>query len=195
MAVTAATPGTPAGRQAIIEAVVRVAARSGFDGLTYRAVAQEAGVTHGLVRHHFGSLDAAVHEAVEWVVDEAIERSPLRTTDSIDDFATQLSEVIGRDRDQAVFQHGLVFWAQTRPELLAEVRRFQRRYTDAIARSLAAIGFGEPELLARTVFAMLNGFVLHQLTYGDPKETDEHVAVLHDLLRRRLRSERASRRR
>ncbi|WP_416979825.1 TetR family transcriptional regulator [Streptomyces sp. T028] len=42
------------GRDALLIAAVRVVARDGLRKLTYRAVAAEAGVTHGLVAHHFG---------------------------------------------------------------------------------------------------------------------------------------------
>jgi AcrR family transcriptional regulator len=47
-------PARGDGRRALLEAVVRVVARHGLDALTYRAVAKEAGVTHGLVSYHFG---------------------------------------------------------------------------------------------------------------------------------------------
>lgn len=48
------------GREALLNAAVRVVARGGLRKLTYRAVAEEAGVTHGLVVHHFGSRDALI---------------------------------------------------------------------------------------------------------------------------------------
>src|SRR3954469_5294473 len=57
-------PGHGERRAALLSAAVRVLDRDGMRGLTYRAVAQEAGVSHGLVRHHFGSRDALIHEAV-----------------------------------------------------------------------------------------------------------------------------------
>src|SRR5438132_3593131 len=52
------------GRQALLDAAVQVVGRSGLRGLTYRAVAAEAGVTQGLVAHHFGSRDRLIHEAL-----------------------------------------------------------------------------------------------------------------------------------
>ena len=47
-------PGYGEGRDALLTATVRVVARRGLRNLTYRAVAEEAGVTHGLVAHYFG---------------------------------------------------------------------------------------------------------------------------------------------
>ncbi|MGK4578743.1 TetR family transcriptional regulator [Kitasatospora sp. HPMI-4] len=45
------------GREALLAAAVRVVARGGLRNLTYRAAAKEAGVTHGLVVHHFGAAE------------------------------------------------------------------------------------------------------------------------------------------
>ncbi len=47
-------------RLSLIEACARVLARAGAAGTSVRAVAQEAGVSPGLVGHYFGSIDAAV---------------------------------------------------------------------------------------------------------------------------------------
>ena len=47
-------------RLSLIEACARVLARAGAAGTSVRAVAQEAGVSPGLVGHYFGGIDAAV---------------------------------------------------------------------------------------------------------------------------------------
>jgi AcrR family transcriptional regulator len=178
---------TPAGdpaatRQAIIEAVVRLAGRDGFDALTYRAVAQEAGVSHGLVRYHFGSLDAAVDEALHWTVDEAIARSPLTGSDDLDSFAASLSRLVAESPEHVAFQWGLVLHAQRRPEVIDAIREFQDRYVTEIQAQLERFGFPSERTLARTVFAALNGIVLAQLVSGDPAETDAEIAVLREML-------------
>ena len=52
------------GREALLEATVRVVARAGLRKVTNRVVAEEAGVTHGLVSHHFGTRDALLRETL-----------------------------------------------------------------------------------------------------------------------------------
>lgn len=47
-------------RLSLIAACARVLARAGAAGTSVRAVAQEAGVSAGLVGHYFGGIDAAV---------------------------------------------------------------------------------------------------------------------------------------
>ncbi len=60
------------GRAALLAAVVRIVAERGLRNLTYRAVAKEAGVTHGLVTHHFGTRDALIHAALEYSLETSI---------------------------------------------------------------------------------------------------------------------------
>ena len=47
-------------RLSLIEATTRVLARSGAAAASVRAIAAEAGVSPGLVTHHFGSVDALI---------------------------------------------------------------------------------------------------------------------------------------
>jgi TetR/AcrR family transcriptional repressor of bet genes len=47
-------------RRSLIEATTRVLARDGAAGASVRAIAKEAGVSPGLVTHHFGSVDALI---------------------------------------------------------------------------------------------------------------------------------------
>ncbi|TGX49673.1 TetR family transcriptional regulator [Sphingomonas gei] len=47
-------------RLSLIEATARVLARGGANGASVRAIATEAGVSPGLVAHHFGGVDALI---------------------------------------------------------------------------------------------------------------------------------------
>src|SRR4030081_668028 len=49
-------------RDALLEAAERVLERDGLQGLTLRAVAREAGVSHAAATHHFGDLTGLVSE-------------------------------------------------------------------------------------------------------------------------------------
>jgi len=49
-------------RDALLEAAERVLEREGLPGLTLRAVAREAGVSHAAPTHHFGDLTGLVSE-------------------------------------------------------------------------------------------------------------------------------------
>src|SRR5262249_15828713 len=49
-------------RDALLEAAERVLERDGLSGLTLRAVAREAGVSHAAPTHHFGDLTGLLSE-------------------------------------------------------------------------------------------------------------------------------------
>jgi AcrR family transcriptional regulator len=57
-------------RQRIVQSAQTLFAARGFDGVSLRDIAEHSGVTHGLIRHHFGSkediwravVDTAFHE-------------------------------------------------------------------------------------------------------------------------------------
>jgi len=67
--VRAAVRDGPSTRQRILQAALKAFARHGFDGVSLRTIADEAGVNHQLIGHHFGSKqdlwDAALDSRVE----------------------------------------------------------------------------------------------------------------------------------
>jgi AcrR family transcriptional regulator len=174
-----------AGREALLNAAVRVVARGGLRKLTYRAVAEEAGVTHGLVVHHFGSRDALIEEALAHTVRTSLNISALETgTGKVADFSAGLSDMVTSDPDTQAFQYELLLEARRRPELLGHVRGLYDEYFDATGRELSRIvPSGADAGLTRLVFAALDGLVLHQLVFDEPETTEAALTRLRSLLR------------
>jgi AcrR family transcriptional regulator len=56
-------------REQILKSAFEVARRDGIAGLTVRAVAAEAQVSHGLVLFHFQRKNRLVHELLDWLID------------------------------------------------------------------------------------------------------------------------------
>lgn len=52
-------------RLQIVEATLRVMARTGFDGASVQAIAAEAGLAAGLLHHHFGSKAEVLHALLD----------------------------------------------------------------------------------------------------------------------------------
>jgi len=52
-------------RSQIVEATLRVMARTGFDGASVQAIAAEAGLAAGLLHHHFGSKAEILHALLD----------------------------------------------------------------------------------------------------------------------------------
>lgn len=174
------------GRVALLDAAVRVVARGGLRKLTYRAVAEEAGVTHGLVVHHFGSRDVLIEEAVGHAIRSSLSVSALDTgAGTAEDFAAGLGSMVEDGPDLQAFQYELLLEARRTPELLPHLRALYEEYFDAAHHDLSRIlsrpvGRG----LSRLVFAALEGLVLHQLVFGEREVTEEALCELRGLLRR-----------
>jgi AcrR family transcriptional regulator len=173
-----------AGREALLAAAVRVVARGGLRKLTYRAVAEEAGVTHGLVVHHFGSRDALIEEAVTHAIRTSLSSSALDPgTGKVSDFSTGLADMVESGPDLQAFQYELLLEARRRPELLPHLRALYEEYFDATRSELTRM-LPRPvdRGLSRLVFAALEGLVLHQLVFGERDVTEEALAELRTLL-------------
>jgi AcrR family transcriptional regulator len=172
------------GREALLRATVHVVARDGLRGLTYRAVADEAGVANTLVAHHFGTRDALLQAALEWAAEQSIGISLLEpATGQLKDFAAGLAELVQGDADMQAFQYELALEARRRPELMPAVERMYRGYIEATRRELMRLGLDEPtDDLARAVFALLDGIVLQQTLFGDQAATEQVVERLRSLL-------------
>ncbi|MFE9454735.1 TetR/AcrR family transcriptional regulator [Streptomyces sp. NPDC006739] len=176
-----ARPGYGEGRGALLAAAVRVVARGGLRKLTYRAVAAEAGVTHGLVAHHFGSRDTLLEEALRWCVTRSIETSSLvPASGRLEDFAATLADSIAADPDLQAFQYELKLESSRRPELRHHVDLLYDAYRDAVREALAC--FDVSQEMTELVFAALDGLVFHQVTSGAPDRTEESIDALRRLL-------------
>jgi AcrR family transcriptional regulator len=186
-------PRYGAGRDALIDAAMRVVASKGLRGLTIRSVAAEAGVTHGLVRHHFGSRDALLEATLVRSVDLAIETSSLEPgTGAIDDISKDLPAVVETQEETLAFQYELLLEARRRPELLPHVRRMYDDYVAATHRECERAGFGDDPIVARAMFAALDGLALQQVVFGHPDRTEAGLDVVHEAFRALLAARRAA---
>lgn len=171
------------GRQALIDAAISVVARKGLRGLTYRSVAEEAGVTHALVTHYFGSRDAFILEALQSTIREA-ERGLFDDEQTLEDFAAPLSEFVSRERELLIFQYELMLESLRRPELVEPVHQMYKDVEKSTAEQFARLKVcDEDGALGRLVVAALDGLFLRHLVDGDQRNTEASVTMLRDLLK------------
>jgi len=140
---------------------MRIVGERGLAALTTRIVAEEAGVTHGLVRHYFGSRDELVREAFRHAVHQSTERPVLEAgTGSLDDFGAGLAGVVAAAPAEQAFQYEMLLAALRRPDMLPDV---QEIYAD--------------------FFQVVGGLVIQQLLYGRPRDTETAIIRLRELLK------------
>lgn len=123
-------------RAQIIEAFARVLARNGYAGATIQAIAREAGLTPGLLHHHFEDKEEMLSELLRELMRRfrvRLERydSEEPALDAYVDAALEL------DADADVIAArcwvGLLAEAVRRPALATSVRRVMDAQIDAIA--------------------------------------------------------------
>ncbi|MEV6338795.1 TetR family transcriptional regulator [Nocardia vinacea] len=178
------------GRRALLAAAIRVVADRGLRNLTYRGVAREAGVTHGLVTHHFGSREALVREALQYALENsivAITSTP--GTGRLDGLFDGLAEMAEQDPETQAFQYELILEARRRPELQEQVYELYATYRRALCSELEQGGFDASDSMVHLIFAALDGLVFQQIASGDSQATLgalQHLRELLDLHRRRI---------
>lgn len=170
------------GREALLRSTIAVVADQGLRALTYRAVAAHAGVSHGLVRHHFGSRDQLIAAALEYAVEESLRETSMRTPSlTAAEFASGLESATGRDMSVEAFQYELLLESRRRPELREHVTRYYEAYRRATTERMHELGIHDEDLIAAIWFA-LDGMVLKELVLGESPDIERALARVRRLI-------------
>ena len=176
-------PGYGEGREALLRAAVTVVARGGLRALTYRAVAEEAGVAHGLVRHHFGSRDALIVAATEYSLSPLLIASGVTgAPGDLETFAGGIPTMIEREQELVAFQYEVMLESIRRPELRPAVQQMLAGLRATILDDLRQRGLDVTPAFGAMVTAALDGIVLYGLTLGDPRFVQSALRELRGLL-------------
>lgn len=177
--------GYGTGREALLAATVHVVARKGLRGMTYRAVAEVAGVNNTLVAHHFGTRDALIEAALEWSVKQSIGLSGFENLPSgEDDFCRSIMALIRENPDMQTFQYEMILEARRRPELAGAVRGLYQSYISALSDGLSGWGITPDPAVAQAVFAALDGLVLQLIAGADEQGVERAIRYLWGILAR-----------
>ncbi len=176
-------PGYGEGRRALLAAAVHVVATRGLRHLTYRSVAQEAGVAHGLVAHHFGSRDALLEAALEYSLDNSVASiSAEPGSGDLDALFAGVVDMVQANPDDQAFQYELILEARRRDELRPHVEQLYATYRAALRAELVAAGIPGDDDLVHLVFAAVDGLVFQQVCLGTSAATQGALAQLRRVL-------------
>ena len=159
-------------RQALVEATLDCLAREGHDGLSIRRISEQAGVSVGLINHHFPSKTAlvaeayrALHDRLAAVLAEALARAPAPRSarKRLDRYIEASFSAPNLDPD--ILHIWVVFWSLSRhtPEI-REVR--EATYAASLAGLEGLIGEALREAGKRTASAYLAAIGLTALLDG-----------------------------
>ncbi|MEV2274964.1 TetR family transcriptional regulator [Nocardiopsis sp. NPDC049922] len=168
----------------ITEATARVIEARGVEGLTHRAVAEEAEVPLGATTYHFATredliaaaLRASVERYTRYLDDWVAQRPDL----GADQFVVLLADAVvgaysGAERAQGVMEFELHVAAMRRPDLRPLVDRFVDATVDALAH------YTDP-LTAEAVAALTSGVTLRGLASSAPPDRTRVEALLRRVL-------------
>jgi AcrR family transcriptional regulator len=154
-------------RRQILDAALRVAARDGLRGLTLRAVAAEAGLSHGLVLFHFGRkqalVDALLDAALAWLAARATPAGPPRRV--CDVVAAQTADI-----DPVLVSVLLDFWmlAAVDEAVRARITAAVTHYEAGLAEVVAGRDDDERRRHAGVATTLVFGTALRSLLAGRP---------------------------
>ncbi|WP_249124871.1 TetR/AcrR family transcriptional regulator [Saccharopolyspora erythraea] len=184
---TAPTASQPTGaakstRERLLDAAIDIAARHGTHMVTYRSVAAEASVTHGLVRHYFGTREAMLAEAMRVAASRSADdlmRSALHSAD----FARGMIETLRENRPRHVLRFDVKLNAiRGLGDRRAAVDGYERSISE-IAGTLRDLGIADPHgHWAALVESALDGLILQHLLYDSPQRTEGVLRRVRELL-------------
>jgi AcrR family transcriptional regulator len=184
-------------REQILKAAYEVAVRRGIDGLTVRAVAARARLSHGLVLFHFKRKDQLGLALLDRVLEKTV---VLRVSDQISALPNP------GERWQALFRHEmrrlgeeprqvrllLEYWARgghnavIRAKISAALEAyragFRRVAEEAFLPEVGGVGKGTPAGIAAAAVSLIIGHPVQAM--GDPEHFDprEYIATAQRLL-------------
>jgi AcrR family transcriptional regulator len=162
-------------RQQILDAAYDLALDEGIAGLTLRAVAARAGLSHGLVIFHFKQKDQLVTALLDRLLLEIAEPQDAPATDMAATAGARWSAVVRREmlglaRDPRRVQLLLEYWAlgvrdrSVRRRIAAALARYRSRLrptTEPHANALAGIdGAALADAIASVAVSLVSGFAM-----------------------------------
>lgn len=158
-------------REAIVEAALRVIARSGADAATHRAVAAEAGVALASTTYHFESKSALVREALELVIERSTEEvarqaaapGPTGGGQLVDRLVALAVALCEDERAPLAAQYELMLEAGRRAELQPLAERWNEAYLAGLVALVRSAGLPEPLLATEVISNLIEGALLNQL--------------------------------
>ena len=183
-------------RQQLVEATFTVACRDGISGLTVRAVAAEANVSHALVLFHFGKKERLIRALLEWLIEDM---AVLHVSEDIAAFPRSLDQLHALiQQEMARLSHQpehmrlfLEFWAlgaqhrDIRTRISAELARYRRAFgaiMEEVLRAEPVTYAGMTAMgLSAVAVSWIHGCAVQAMI--DPGfDTDEYLASVRGLI-------------
>lgn len=189
-------------RVQIIEAAYEVALRTGIAGVTLRAVAAEAGLSHGLLIFHFERKDevigalldrvlattAMLHMSGDALPGDAGARAPERLGALLRE---EMERLAREPRGMRLF---FEYWAlgvrqaPIRLKIAAALERYRAAFRSLAEEMLGVDASADagmtPDALAALAVSLINGWAVQMLIDPDRFDSDAYLAAVQGLIER-----------
>ena len=171
----------------LMDAAERLLYDVGYAGVTTRAVAQEAGVKHGLVHYYFGSMDELLTQTLERFVDQLAEALEALYADPGLSFADKwrLGSQFWVDEPASRFPKILLEllamgWnmRSLQPRLTQVHARFRGIFERHFGRALRDYGLDETQFPLKVIVAAVTSFQLGLIVEGLSDVHEGHQELL-----------------
>jgi AcrR family transcriptional regulator len=173
-------------RLSLIEATARVLAHDGATGASVRAIALEAGVSPGLVAHHFGGVDALIAATYRHVGEQVSAALDAAVADAGEDPRARLRAYVAASfaapiADRALLATWTAFWGLViaRGDVAALHDAQYAGYRAELEALLAACGLAPAATrrAAIAITALVDGLWLELCLSPDVLDADEARAI------------------
>lgn len=178
--------GPDARRLSLIEATARVLARDGASGASVRAIALEAGVSPGLVAHHFGGVDALIAATYRQVGDQVSAALDMAAAAASEDPRARLMAYVAASfappiADRALLATWTALWGLViaQPGIAALHDEQYARYRAELEEMLAACGLAPAarRRAAIAITALVDGLWLELCLSPSVLDAEEAGAI------------------
>jgi len=159
-------------RRRILDAALELFANQGYHPTTVDQIARQAGVSKGLIYHHFSSKEEllqAIIQSTFQIFDQIISESA--TTSSAVERITKLIETSFDVLQTSRHYWTLIFQLFLQPAVLKQfgnpLRDYYQQFVAKMGHDFSEMGIAEPEMEARILGAILDGISLHSILMAD----------------------------
>lgn len=179
-------------RRRVLDATIKCLYKLGYSAVTFALVAEEAGVSRGIISYHFKTkvdLMVAVRKAVQY--EEHQYNHEIRDRIGAKQYINELPRHVlnGMRREPAVAVNEILLAARADPELSIKLRVEERKIEESALQVLRSLyddaGIVPPENLPirmRVAVAAFRGLSILELVQGDDAEIEECIEDLMALL-------------
>lgn len=174
------------------EAALRCIQRHGHSGVSVRQIAAEAGVTQGLITHHFGEINELIAYAFELMASELQNGIAAAIEDAADTPAERMKACIEASFSPSIFDQStlgvwIVFWGLVlhSPKMSAAQQRDNGIYVSRMEKLISDLAEAEgftvasPRLAAIQFAAMFDGLWLNWCLNPDAFRPEDGIAICH----------------